>query len=187
MLRARRRPRCQESRRRDFTQFRVLLRHILRPGDPPQRLGRGGEVITGLDWSDLPRPVAREILAELLGVEDERKKKLKVSGKSRRSVLQGMAPRLAVRRQPHGCGGPRPRGRLGPVEPGAAPLLLDGSSAPVHETNAKEDLELDDAARRRLHPLVLFADTANDSRSLFEKRPDRHGEGQQDARSSASR
>ena len=39
-------------------------------------------MITGLEWSDLPRPVARDILAQLLDVEDDRKKKLKVSGKS---------------------------------------------------------------------------------------------------------
>ncbi len=38
-------------------------------------------MINGLDWTDLPRTTARDILAQLLNIHDKRRLLLKVSGK----------------------------------------------------------------------------------------------------------
>ncbi|HJP89521.1 MAG TPA: AAA family ATPase, partial [Candidatus Limnocylindrales bacterium] len=100
-------------------------------------------MLTGLDWSDLPRLTARDILAHLLGVTDKRKQLLQVSGKV--SPLPFWKEwRLVV------LSVDNPKGGEDQVfedifclwRAGEEPLLLDGASDSIHEVNEREGLEL---------------------------------------------
>ena len=57
-------------------------------------------------------------------------------------------------------------------KPDESPLLLDGSSGPIHETNAKENLQLDEPLIADYIRWFCFAITADDQPFiLFEKPP----------------
>jgi hypothetical protein len=130
-------------------------------------------MINGLDWTDLPRPTAREILAQLLDITDKRRLLLKVSGKISPLPFykEWRLVWLSV---------DNPKGEEDRVledvwalwNLGEAPLLLDGSSGPVHETNARENLQLDEPLIADYIRWFCFAVTADDQPFLlFEKPP----------------
>lgn len=134
-------------------------------------------MIPGIVWTELENDRAREILAKLLDLDDERlRDQLVVDGWSAAlpfyqhwrlvrlglqneagdtdSVLESV---YALRRE------------------GLEPKLLDGSSSPVHETNENEGLELDDAHVADYIRWFCFAIRGDNDQpfALFEKAPDK--------------
>jgi ATP-dependent Zn protease len=98
-----------------------------------------------LDWSDLPRPVARDILAQLLDITDKRRLLLKVTGKvSPLPFYKDWRLVNLVVDQPKGEEDLVLEDTWALWHKGEPPILLDGSSGPVHEVNEREHLQLDE-------------------------------------------
>jgi ATP-dependent Zn protease len=98
-----------------------------------------------LDWSDLPRPVARDLLAQLLDINDKRRLLLKVTGKvSPLPFYKEWRLVNLVVDQPKGEEDLVLEDTWALWHKGEPPILLDGSSGPVHEVNEKEHLQLDE-------------------------------------------
>jgi hypothetical protein len=128
-------------------------------------------MIRGLDWRDLPRTTAREILAQLLDIKDERKKLLRVSGNVSPLPFykHWQLVRLSV---DHPQDGEDLEDVLCLWLQGEPPLLLDGSSTPIHEVNAAESLRLEEPAVADYIRFFVTWLTANDKPFLLiEERP----------------
>ena len=129
-------------------------------------------MINGLDWTDLPRTKARDIMAQLLNIDDQRRLLLKVSGyvsplpfyKTWRLVWLTVDP-------------PKDQEDLvledvvGALGKGDDPILLDGSSGPVHEVNEKEELQLEEPQIADYIRWFCFAVTANNQPFLIWEHP----------------
>ena len=104
-------------------------------------------MIPGLTWTDLDPEVARAIFGQLLDIEDaDRRALLKVKGRSGalpfyrewRLVWLVLENDLTDKDDV-------PEDVLCLWHEGETPLLLDGTSDPVHDVNARESLALEDA------------------------------------------
>jgi MoxR-like ATPase len=129
-------------------------------------------MVTWLDWADLPRPVARDILAALLDVTDKRRMLLKVSGKiSPLPFYKEWRLVWLTVDNPKGEEDLVLEDILALWHRGETPLLLDGSSAPVHEVNARENLALDDDQVADYLRWFCMAITAEDKPFLVFEHP----------------
>ena len=129
-------------------------------------------MITGLDWTELPRATARDILAQLLNVTDSRKRLLKVRGKSATLPFYKSWRLVWLVVEPEGEEDRTLEDVLAMWHEGEKPLLLDGSSAPMHEVNEKEHLQLEEPHVADYIRYFLLGLTANDHPFLlFERSP----------------
>jgi ATP-dependent Zn protease len=129
-------------------------------------------LINGLDWSNLPRPTARDILAQLLNIHDKRRLLLKVSGKvSPLPFYEHWRLVCLSVDQPRGEDDLVLEDILALWREGEEPILLDGQSAPVHEVNDKENLQLDESLIADYIRWFCFCTTANSKPFLIWERP----------------
>jgi MoxR-like ATPase len=134
-------------------------------------------VIPGIVWTELDNDRARELLAQLLDLDDARLRD--------QLVVDGWIATLPFYRHWRlvRLGLQNEAGDTESVlesvyalwREGLAPLLLDGSSAPVHEANGNEGLELDDAHVADYIRWFCFAIRGDNDQPfvLFEKAPEK--------------
>ena len=139
------------------------------------RLERSQPMRLQLDWTPIEPERAREILAALLDLEgDPRVRRLSVKGKRSPLVFyrHWRLVWLCVE-NPKGDTDSVQEDVWALVRDGVAPMLLDGTSAPVHTANEDESLQLEDAQVPEYIRWFCFAVRADADKpfALFEKPP----------------
>ena len=133
-------------------------------------------MIDDLEWVDSPDTAAREIMALLVNVDDEKALAPFVIHAQVASLPFYRAWKLVKIRSSY-----RKARRVTPMEdvyalwhPGRSPHLLDGASAPIHDVNDDEGLELDASLAAAYIRFFLFAMRADgEPFILFEAAPDK--------------